>query len=335
MTRKMLWTMAVVLAVCMVFATGGVASAQKKFVSIGTCSTGGTYYPMGAAIAQGVSLKLEDIVATAQTTTCSVANINLVRNKELEMALTQNNQNYWALHGTEMFKGQPPFKSIRAIATLFPESASLFALKKAGIKSWWDIKGKRYVGPDKGSGSMYDARMFFKVMGLTLDDFASVDYLSVSGTAQRLKDDLGDFIYWTAGQPLAGMIDLFTTTPTVLVPMDDELIKKICDTYPFYTPYVIEKGTYPGQDYDVKTVTIWAQLTCTEDLDKDLVYRITKALWEKGPIPRRKEKLSVADIMAQVHVKGKLVQWKTAIYGTGCPLHPGAEKYYREKGLIK
>jgi TRAP transporter TAXI family solute receptor len=335
MKRKVLCICAAMLAGFIVFAAGDDALAQKKFVAIGTCSTSGTYYPMGGAMAQAISLKLDDVIATAQTTTCSVMNINLIRQKEIETGLTQNNQNYWAYRGEEMFKGQTPYEGIRTIATLFPESLILAATKKSGIKSYRDLKGKRYAGPDKGSGSMYDAINVFKVLGLTLEDFASVDYLPVAGTAQRLKDDQGDFTHWTGGQPLAGLIDLFTTTPSVLVSMDDELIKKICDTYPFYTPYTIEKGTYPSQDYDAKTVTIWAQWTCDESLPADLVYKLTKALWEKGPIPRRTEQLSGADIMAQVHVKGKMVQWETAIYGLGCPLHAGAEKYYREKGLIK
>jgi TRAP transporter TAXI family solute receptor len=335
MTRKSLCLIVMALAVCIIFSTGRDALAQKKFLSIGTCSTSGAYYPLGGALAQAISLKLADVVATAQTTTCSVMNINLIRNKEVETGLTQNNQNYWAYHATEMFEGQPPYKGIRVIATLFPEQCMLVATKKSGIKSYRELKGRRYSGPDKGSGSMYDAMMVFKVLGLTVKDFASVDYLPVAGTAQRLKDDQGDFTHWTGGAPLSGLMDLFTTTPSILISMDDELIKKVCAAYPYYTPAVIEKGTYPTQDYDVKTVQIWAQWTCDESFPADLVYRLTKALWEKGPIPRREDKLSCADIMAQVHIKGKLVQWSTAIYGTGVPFHPGAEKYYKEKGLIK
>lgn len=335
MTRKVLCLIVMALAVCIIFSTGRDALAQKKFLGIGTCSTGGTYYPLGGALANAISIKLDDVIATAQTTTCSVMNINLIMQKEVETGFTQNNQNYWAYHGTEMFAGQPPYKGIRAIATIFPEQLSLIATKKSGIKSYKDLKGKRYAGPDKGSGSMYDAMMAFKALGLTLKDFASVDYLPVAGTAQRLKDDQGDFTHWTSGHPMAGMMDLFTTTPSVIIPMDDDLIKKLCETHPFFTPYTIEKGTYPTQDYDVKSVTIWAQWTCDESFPADLVYRLTKALWEKGPLPRRTDQLSAADIMAQVHIKGKMVQLSTALHGSGIPLHSGAEKYYKEKGLIK
>jgi TRAP transporter TAXI family solute receptor len=335
MTRKLLYLIVMALAVCIIFSSGRDVLAQKKFLSIATGGTGGTYYALGGALAQAISLKLDDVIATAQTTTGSVMNINLIRQKEVETGFTQNNQNYWAYHGTEMFQSQPPYKGIRVIATIFPEQLLLTATKKSGIKSYHDLKGKRYAGPDKGSGSMYDAMIVFKVLGLTLKDFASVDYLSISGAAQRLKDDQGDFTHWTSGHPQAGMMDLFIGTPTVLISMDDELIKKICKAYPFYTPYTIEKGTYPTQDYDVKTVTIWAQWTCDESLPADLVYKLTKALWEKGPIPRREDKLSGADIMAQVHTKGKMVQLSTAMVGSGVPFHPGAEKYYKEKGLIK
>jgi TRAP transporter TAXI family solute receptor len=157
-----------------------------------------------------------------------------------------------------------------------------------------------------------------------------VDWLGFSGASQRLQDKQADVTFTTAGWPTAAITELAMSTNIVLVPIEEAMINKITKTHAFYSKVIIPKGTYKGMTADVATITTMAQWVVDEQVPEELVYNLTKALWEKS-----KDGLSGADVMAKVHAKGKDVQLKTALSGMAIPLHAGAAKYYREKGLIK
>jgi hypothetical protein len=204
-----------------------------------------------------------------------------------------------------------------------------------------DLKGKSVIPGDRGSGTAVDAENILKQAGMSFDDFGSLDWLSFAGISQRMQDNQADAGFITAGIPTSSVMELVSSTPIAILSLDDALIQKITAAYPFYAKVTIPAETYAGQNAPVDTVAVMAQWVCDADVSEELIYTLTKALWEPGfhvlrvkdgqpePAPAGSE------IMAQAHAKGKDVTLETALSGMAIPLHPGAERYYREKGLIK
>jgi TRAP transporter TAXI family solute receptor len=319
--KKSLLIVLSVLVLTVIFA--GNSFAAKKFFAIATGGTGGTYYPLGGILAQALTEKVPDVVVTAQAAQASVANCNLIRDRQIESAFVQSNVAYNAYNGVAAFKDKPA-TNIRGIASLYPETIQIVARAESGIKSMKDIKGKRLVPGDRGSGTEVDALNVLSVYKLEYKDFAGVDWLSFSGASQRLQDKQTDVTFTTAGWPTAAIQELSISANVVLVPIEEAKIKELTKKFPFYSRIIIPKGTYKGQAKDVSTITTMAQWVVDANVSDDVVYQLTKALWEGG-----------SDKMAQAHAKGKDVQMKTALSGMAIPLHPGAEKYYKEKGVIK
>jgi TRAP transporter TAXI family solute receptor len=322
-----------VLVLSMVFASP--ALAAKKFFAVATGGTGGTYYPLGGALAQALSSKIPDLIVTAQSGNASTANLNLIRSHGIESAFVQNNTAYEAYTGTAQFKDNP-VKNVRGIASLYPEVIQIVTLKSSGIKTIKDLKGKRVVPGDRGSGTAVDAENILKSADMTFKDFGELDWLSFSGISQRMKDGQADAGFITAGIPTSSVIELTSQTDISILSLDDKLIKKITDTWPFYAKVTIPAGTYRGQDAAVNTVAVMAQWVVDAAIPDDIVYQLSVALWEKGTyVLQKTEAPSAAAIMGLVHAKGKDVTIETALDGMAIPLHPGAAKYYKEKGLIK
>ncbi|MBN1828701.1 MAG: TAXI family TRAP transporter solute-binding subunit [Deltaproteobacteria bacterium] len=333
MRKRTVLLITVVVAVSLIFAAPSFAA--KKFFAIATGGTGGTYYPLGGALAQALSSKIPDLIVTAQSGNASTANLNLIAQHQIESAFVQNNTAYQAYTGVDQFAGKP-VKNVRGIASLYPEVIQILILKSSGIKSVAGLKGKRVIPGDRGSGTAVDAENICKSAGLTFNDFGALDWLSFSGISQRMKDGQADAGFITAGIPTAAVMELSSTTDIDIINMDDGLIKKITDAWPFYAKVTIPAGTYRGQDKNVNTVAVMAQWVTDSAIPDDVVYELTKALWEEGTHVLRGDKApSAAAIMGQVHAKGKDVQLKSALDGMAIPLHAGAAKYYKEKGLIK
>ena len=336
--RKTLMVLVLSLALIMAAAPGHVAA--KQFFAIATGGTGGTYYPLGGVLAQALTTKVPDVIVTAQSANASTANLNLIRSNSIESAFVQNNTAYQAYNGTDQFEGNP-VKNVRGIASLYPEVIQIVTRNDAGIKSVRDLKGKSVIPGDRGSGTAVDAENILKAAGLTFDDFGTLDWLSFAGISQRMQDNQADAGFITAGIPTSSVMELMSSTPITILNIDDALIKKITDTYPFYAKVTIPADTYSGQSQPIKTIAVMAQWVCAAEIDADLIYKLTKALWEPGlHVLRKKDGKpepapAGAEIMAQAHAKGKDVTIKTALDGMAIPLHPGAERYYREKGLIK
>ena len=339
--RNVIIVVAVVLALAVAFA-GPACAAEKKFFAITTGGTGGLYYPLGGLLAQALTDRVPEVVATGQAGNASVANCNLIKDHQIESAFVQNNVAFSAYNGKDEFDGKP-VKNLRGIASLYPETIQIVARADSGIKSLKDIKGKKLIPGDRGSGTEVDTLNVLAGYGLTYKDFAGVDWLGFSGASQRLQDKQADVTFTTAGWPTAAITELAMSTEIVLVPIEEEMIAKITKMYSFYSKVVIPKGTYKGMTADVPTITTMAQWAVDASVSDDLVYKLTHALWEKGKFVLRTkgdnsadDAPSGADMMAQVHNTAKQVQLKTALEGVGAvPLHPGAAKYYKEKGMIK
>jgi TRAP transporter TAXI family solute receptor len=322
MKKRAFLVVSIVLALMLVLA-GTLIAQQKQFFVIATGGTGGTYYPLGGILAQALTEKVPEVVTTAQAGQASVANCNLIRDKQIESAFVQSNVAYNAYAGVDQFK-EKPAKNLRLIASLYPETIQIVARADSGIKTVKDIKGKRLVPGDRGSGTEVDTLNILGVYGYTYKDFAGVDWLGFSGAAQRLQDKQADVTFTTAGWPTAAIQELAISAKIALVPIDEPKIKELTTKYPFYSRIIIPKGTYKDQEKDVATITTMAQWVVGAEVPDEVVYKLTKALWESG-----------AAKMAQAHAQGKNVQIKTALAGMVVPLHPGAEKYYKEVGVIK
>ena len=338
--KRLIALVFILLTVTLVVAMPSFA-AKKEFFAIATGGTGGAYYPLGGILAQALTDKVPDIIVTAQAGNASVANCNLIGNHQIESAFIQNNIAYSAYNGLDDFKGKP-VKNLRIIASLYPETIQIVGRADAGIKTIADIKGKRLIPGDRGSGTEIDCKNVLDGLGLTYKDFAGIDWLSFSGASQRLKDKQGDVTFTTAGWPTAAITEIAMTSDIVLIPLDEKTIATLLKKYPFYAKIIIPKGTYRGMDRDVPTITTMAQWAVDANVPADLVYKLTHALWEKGKFVLRKkgeaadDAPSGAEMMAQIHNTAKQVQLKTALEGVGAvPLHPGAAKYYKEKGMIK
>ncbi len=339
MKKRRLLVLTLALAIVAV-AFAGTATGAKRFFVIATGGTGGTYYPLGGVLAQALGSKVPEIVVTAQSGNASTANLNLIRSHSIESAFVQNNTAYQAFNGLDQFKDKP-VKNVRGIASLYPEVIQIVARKTVGIKSVKDLKGKSVVPGDRGSGTAVDAENIMKSAGMSFADFGSLDWLSFSGISQRMQDNQADAGFITAGIPTSAVMELASSTPISIVNMEDDLVKKITDTWPFYAKVTIPANTYPGIDQPVQTVAVMAQWVCDLDVPEDVVYALTKALWEPGQYVLQEKDGKPApappanEIMATAHAKGKDVTLATALSGMAIPLHPGAEKYYREKGMVK
>jgi len=280
------------------------------------------------------------LIVTAQSGNASTANLNLIRSHNIESAFVQNNAAFHAYTGIEQFKGNP-VKNVRGIASLYPEVIQIVTLKSSGIKTLKDLKGKSVVPGDRGSVNAVDAENIMKSVGMSFKDFGTLDFLGFTSISQRMKDGQVDAGFIVAGMPTSSVMELASMTDISILNLDDKVINKICTTWPFYAKRTIPAGTYRGQDADVNTVAVLAQWVVDAAIPEDIVYQLTVALWEKGKHVLRKkgdaadEAPSAAAIMGQVHAKGKDVTLETALDGMAIPLHPGAEKYYKEKGLIK
>jgi len=332
-SRALFWIFAIMFTLTL--ASGGSSMAkQMTFLAIATGGTGGVYYPIGGALAQAISNKVEGVSATAQSGNASVSNCNLVARGDAETAFVQNNIADEAYNGRGSFEGRP-LKSLRVIAALFPETIQIVARKESNIKTMADVKGKIVAVGDKGSGTEVDTRNILSVHNLTYNDIKPL-YVDYSVAAQRLQDDQGDMLFKTAGYPTSAIIELMTGKECNFVSIDPEALKKLCAKFPFYVPITIPANTYKGQSAPVNTVAMMALWVTSSDVDAELVYKITKALWSKDALVYGgKSQESGADILAKVHDQGKNITLQTALSGVTIPLHPGAEKYYKEIGVKK
>ncbi|MEM9432601.1 MAG: TAXI family TRAP transporter solute-binding subunit [Pseudomonadota bacterium] len=320
--------------------SAGTAFAQDPtFFRIGTGSAGGTYFPIGGTIANGISAPpgaracdqggqcgVPGLIAIAQSTTASVFNNTAVQNGELEAGLAAADVTRSMYMGTGKFEGKPMPK-LRVIANLFPEDLHLVLPEGASLASISDLESKRVGIAQAGSGTQVAVEQILAEWGLTRDNYDEAE-LNNSQSAERLADGQLDAYFYAAGWPVSAMVQLATTKGMELHSFTDEDMAKINEIIPAYIPSMIPAGAYEGIDYDVKTPAVSALLVVSSDLSEDLVYGITAALWNGN----------TRKLLDNGHAKGKQITPDTALDGIaalGVPLHPGAEKFYKEAGLLE
>ncbi|MFZ5590199.1 MAG: TAXI family TRAP transporter solute-binding subunit [Bacillota bacterium] len=290
--------------------------AEKKFINIATGGTAGVYYPLGGAIANILNKNVPGANATAQATGASVANINLLKDGSVQMGFVQNDIAYYAVNGVEMFKDKK-VANLKGLATLYPETIQIVTLQKTGIKSVADLKGKRVAVGAVGSGVEANAHQILEAHGITYNDI-KVQYLSFAEAANNLKDGNIDAAFLTAGFPTAAVQDIAAQNKVVLLPVEDAVAEQLVKKYPFYSKITVPANTYPGQDKDVQTLAVRSMLVVNDKVDDQLAYDMAKAIFEN------------LDALKAAHSVGKLIDKKTALEGMSIPVHPGAEKYFKE-----
>ena len=318
MKKKVVSLLVLVLALSLVFT--GCAQPKTNLV-LATGGTSGTYYPFGGAMAQIFNTKIENMNVTAQSTGASVENLRLIGKKEVELAIVQNDTLDYAYNGVGPFANEK-IQNVRAIATLYPEVVQIVVSEKSGITSIADLKGKRFSVGAPGSGTEANAKQITGAYGLTFEDFNPF-YLSFSESADQYKDQLIDGFLFTSGIPNAAIQDVGAQNKLVFLSLSDEIIASLTAEYAFLTAFTIPAGTYPGQDADVKTVAVKATLITGAEVPEQVIYNITKALFENQPA------------LAQAHAKGAELNINKAVEGISVPFHPGAAKYLKEKGVLE
>lgn len=294
----------------------GEGKAETVFVNIATGGTAGVYYPLGGAIAEILNSNVAGVNATAESTGASVANVNMLKDNNVQIAFVQNDIAYYAANGTEMFADNK-VDSLKGLCTLYPETIQIVTLDKTGIKSLADLKGKRVAVGAAGSGTEANARQILEENGITYDDITA-QYLSFAEAANNLKDGNVDAAFVTAGFPTAAIQDIAAQHNVVLIPVPGDIADNLIAKYPFYTKVTIPAGTYPNQEEDVEAVSVKAMLAVTDDMDEELAYNIVGAIY------------SNLDAVKTAHAVGAMVTKESAREGMSIPLHPGAEKYFNE-----
>lgn len=303
------------ISFCLLIALTG-AFAQQKFVVIATGGTAGTYFPLGGALAEIWNKNIPKMNANATATGASAANIAMLAKGDVDVIFVQNDAAYYALNDLEIYKGKGT-KDIRGLACLYDETVQLVALADSGIKSVADLKGKRVSVGAAGSGVELNARQVLEAAGLSYADI-KVQYLSFAESASNLKDGNIDAAFNTAGAPTAAIQDLGASKKIIIVPIDGEVAKKLMGKYSFYTLTKLPAGTYIGMAGDVTTVSVKSMLAVSAKLDANLVYDLLKTMFAN------------TERLAASHKKGADVKIETATDGMSIPLHPGAEKFYKE-----
>jgi uncharacterized protein len=311
-----------IVFVCLILLASafGPAQAGEEKLVLATGGTAGTYYPFGGSMAKIWNTKIPGMNVTAQATGASAENVRLVNKKEAELALVQSDVLDFA------YKGQDPFKekltSMKAVAVLYPEIIQLVVRADGPVKTFADLKGMKVGVGAPGSGTEANFRQLMDVYGLP-KDAVSAQYLSFSESGEQFKDKHIDAFLVTAGIPNAAIMDISSQHDIRILSIADDMVKKLTEKYPFLSAAKVPASTYKNQTADVNTVAVNAVLIVNSEIKDDVVYNLTKALFDNQPE------------LAAAHAKGKEINLQNAVKGVSIPFHPGAEKYFKEKGLMK
>ena len=308
---------------------GAVTTAQAATtnINIATATTGGAYYPIGNAIAQLWNEKVPNVRASAQATNGTPHNIQLMAKKDAEMAIAQAGVVYQAANGLETYKAQGKQTFFSGMTHLYPNVMQWVVRRDLPVKSLADLRGKRLVPGPQNSATELNSREMLGLLDLdyrTRGDLKA-DYLDYNQAAEQLKNRHADAIMIAGGVPTAAVIDVMTSGDAKLVSLPDDYIRQLTARYPWYFPYTIPAHSYRGQDQDVHTVAVANILIVRNDLPEPLVHDLVAAMYANAPA------------LVAAHSAMKAFKLEDGVKGiTGVvPLHPGARRFFQEKGLIR
>ncbi|MBS0247190.1 MAG: TAXI family TRAP transporter solute-binding subunit [Proteobacteria bacterium] len=290
-----------------------------QFINILTGGTGGVYYPLGVAISKVYAEKIKDSKPSVQSTKASVENLNLIQQGKGELAFTLGDSLADAWKGNADVGFKTKLDKLRTVAAIYPNYIQIAALKDSGIKTLADLKGKRMsVGAPK-SGTELNARAILEGAGMSYKDLGKVEYLPFNESVELMKNRQLDATLISAGLGVSAIRDLCASVACVLVEIPKSVVDKIG------TPYqsaVIPAGTYPGNDKDVTAAAVQNYLVTSSKVSDDLVYQMTKDLFDSLPT------------LQAAHAAAKAIKLDAAAKNPPVPLHPGAAKFYKEKGVM-
>jgi TRAP transporter TAXI family solute receptor len=306
--------------------TAGVAAtAQERFITIGTGGQTGVYFVVGQSICRLVNRDTAktNLKCTAPSTGGSIANINAIAAGDMDMGVAQSDWQYHAYNGTSKFAETGKIDKLRAVFSVHGEPFTVIARKDANIHSFDDLKGKRVNVGNPGSGQLATMEVVLEAKGWTMGDFSLASELKPAEQAAALGDNKVDAIIYTVGHPNGSIQEAVSTIEANLVPVEGEAIDKLVADNPFYAKAVVPGGMYQGSPDDTNTFGVKATFVTSADVPDDVVYEVVKAVFDnfdrfKGLHPAFAN-LKEADMIKD---------------GLSAPLHPGAIKYYKERGWM-
>jgi TRAP transporter TAXI family solute receptor len=308
------------LIMVMVFMVSTAWAQKTVRLSVATGGTGGVYYPLGGGMANVLSKYIPYAEATAEVTSASVDNCLLVGQGKADLALIMADVGWDAYQGKGKFKEKVP---LRTAAVLYPNNMHIVTLEGKGIEKVTDLKGKRVSTGSPGSGTEVKALRVLEAYGLNPDKDMTRDKLGASESAGALKDRKIDAYFWDGGLPTASVTDL-GATPGIKIKLigHEDAIPRMREKYgPLYVKGMIPAKTYPGQDVDVPIAVVWNLLVCNEKMKGDVAYDIVKTLFDHKPE------------LVTVHKEARHLGLEPQVGGSPIPIHPGAVRYFAEKGL--
>ena len=318
MKRTLIGAMAALVATAVSL---GAANAQQRTIAIGTGGTGGVYYPIGGGLANLLSKNLPNTQATAQVTGGSVDNLKLIGSGQSEIGFSMADAALDAQKGQDKFKGNPV--ELRTLMVLYPNIMHVVSIEGTGIEKMADLKGKRVSTGSGGSATEVMAFRVIEAAGLDKDKDLKRERLGVAESVNALKDRKIDAFFWVGGLPTAGVTDL-AATPGVKIKMIDhsDVVAKMNAKYNnLYATSVIKAGTYPGQDKDNQASAVWNILVTNDKMSDADAYAIVKLI-----IDKKADLVAVHKEAASFSVENQVVN------NSPVPWHPGAVKYFKEKG---
>ncbi len=312
-------------AIGALFAVDG-AQAQQQFISIGTGGLTGVYYPAGGAICRMVNRDRAEhgIRCSVESTGGSVFNLNAIRGGELEFAIAQSDWQFHSYNGTSQFEDAGPFEELRAVFAMHPEPFTLVVRADSGIESFEDLRGKRVNIGNPGSGFRATMEVAMEAYGMSASDFALAAELPAPEMPSGLCDNRFDAFVYTVGHPAALIQEVTTTCDAKLVSVTGEEVDRLLEEHPYYSVAVVPAGMYRGNDEDVTTFGVGATFVSSADVPDEVAYVVAKAVMEN------------IDTFRGLHpALGHLEPADMVSAGLSAPLHAGAERAYREMGLME
>ncbi|MCP3669424.1 MAG: TAXI family TRAP transporter solute-binding subunit [Gammaproteobacteria bacterium] len=299
-------------------------SGEQTFTSIGTGGLTGVYYPTGGAICRLMNRNRKEhkIRCSVESTGGSIFNLNVIRSGELDFGVVQSDWQFHAYNGSSKFKEQGANKKLRAVFSIHSEPFTLMARKDSGIASFADLKGKRVNIGNPGSGQRGNMELLMQKNGWGKSDFSLASELKASEQSRAMCDNKIDAIAYTVGHPNASIKEASTSCDALVIPVTGPIIDKLISTTPYYAPATIPGGMYRGSDQDTPTFGVKATLVTSTDVGDEVVYQLVKAVFENF------------DSFRKLHPAFGHLKKADMLLGNSAPLHPGAIRYYKEKGLM-
>ena len=301
------------------------AAAQQKFVSIGTGGVTGVYYAAGGAICRLVNKDRAQhgIRCSVESTGGSVFNVNTIKAGELDLGVVQSDVGFNAYNGAGQFKDAGKFEKLRSVFSLHPEPFTVVARKEANIKSFGDFKGKRFNVGNPGSGTRASMEQLLAAQGRDLKFFSLASELRPDEHGAALCDGKIDGFFYGVGHPSANIQDPTTSCGAQLIPLTGTAVDQLVEKYPYYAKVSIPAGLYPNNPQETQTYGVLATFVTSADVPEETVYTVVKAVFE-----------NFEDFKKLHPALGLLKKEDMVKNGLSAPLHPGAEKYFKEKGLL-